>query len=133
MFIFCLPILQTHQIRHYFDLLPDDKVPKINTVGEQYREQQLAHQWPKQDLALNYCNHIEPQNSASYEDFVGGRNEIALDIAYVKEIGNNNSPDCVNCDEKIDQGDMAVIAPKFRDQVNRQFLLCFSHLFYSEC
>lgn len=60
-------------------------MPKINTPGEQYREQQLSLQWPKQDLALSYCNHIEPQNNASYEDFVAGRNEIALDIAYVKD------------------------------------------------
>lgn len=111
------------QVRHYFDSLPVDKVPKINTVGEQYREQQLSYQWPKQDLALSYCHHIESQNSGSYEDFVGGRNEIALDIAYVKEVvGSSNSPlDCVNCDENIDQGDMAVIAPKFRDQVKCRF------------
>lgn len=103
------------QIRQYFDLLPEDKVPKINTAGERYREQQLSYQWPKQDLALSHCNHIEPPNNASYEDFVAGRNEIALDIAYVKEI-NGGPTECVNCDEDIES--LAVIAPKFRDEVS---------------
>lgn len=92
-------------------------MPKINTIGEQYREQQLSYQWPKQDLALTYCNHIESQNNASYEDFVAGRNEIALDIAYIKDVTNDPAI-CVNCDESIEQGDLAVIAPKFREQVS---------------
>lgn len=94
-------------------------MPKINTAGEQYREQQLSYQWPKQDLALNYCNHIESQNQGSYEDFVAGRNEIALDIAYVKDI--NGSMTCINCDDDIEQGDLAVIAPKFKDDVSSKF------------
>lgn len=92
-------------------------MPKINTTGEQYREQQLSYQWPKQDLALNYCNHIESQNKSSYEDFVAGRNEIALDIAYVKEIINEPVA-CINCDDDIEQGGLAVIAPKFKDDVS---------------
>ncbi|XP_055315709.1 prickle planar cell polarity protein 3 isoform X4 [Sitodiplosis mosellana] len=110
-------ITTANKIRQYFDLLPEDKVPKINTPGEQYREQQLSFQWPKQDLALAYCNHIEPQNNASYEDFVAGRNEIALDIAYIKDNINSVPVTCVNCDDNIEQGDLAVIAPKFGDEV----------------
>lgn len=94
-------------------------MPKINTPGEQYREQQLAFQWPKQDLALAYCNHIEPQNTASYEDFVAGRNEIALDIAYVKDNIYGEPVACVNCDDDIEHGDLAVIAPKFGDEVSQ--------------
>lgn len=91
-------------------------MPKIGLPGERYREKQLSYQLPKQDLALAYCKHVETQNKASYEDFVAGRNEIALDIAYVKDTPNTTN--CVKCDEKIVQGDMAVIAPKFRDQVS---------------
>lgn len=110
----CFPF--SIQIRQYFDAIPDEKVPKINATGEQYREQQISYQWPKQDLALTYCNHIEPHNNASYEDFVAGRNEIALDIAYVKDVSGATA--CANCDDDIEQGDLAVIAPKFRDEVS---------------
>lgn len=83
---------------------------------------------------MSYCKHIEPQNRASYEDFVAARNEIALDIGKneivieKKNITSNNfflgyvkdaphTTNCVNCDERISQGDLAVIAPKFPDQV----------------
>lgn len=119
MFI-CICFRYHLQVRQYFESLPGDKVPEINTPGEQYREQQLSYQWPKQDLALNYCNHIEPQNRASYEDFVAGRNEIALDIAYIKDISSGGPVACINCDDDIEQGDLAVIAPKFKDDVSTQ-------------
>lgn len=59
---------------------------------------------------------MDQQHHSSYEDFVAGRNEIALDIAYVKDAPNAGK--CVTCNEGIGQGDMAVIAPKFRDQVS---------------
>lgn len=95
--------------------MPENKVPRINTPGVRFREQQLSYQWPKQDLALQYCNHIESQNNASYEDFVVARNEIALDIAYVKDITGKPST-CINCDNDVD--DLAVIAPKFGDEVS---------------
>lgn len=104
------------QIQRYFDALPQDKIPKIGSTGERFREKQLAYQLPKQDLALTYCKHVESQHNSSYEDFVSGRNEIALDIANVKDAPN--AANCVTCEERIPQGDMAVIAPKFRDQVS---------------
>lgn len=44
-----------------------------------------AFQLPRQDLALAYCRYVEDQNHTSYQDFVAARNDIALDIAYVKE------------------------------------------------
>lgn len=104
-------------------------MPKINTSGERYREQQLSYQWPKQDLALTYCNHIEPQNNASYEDFVAGRNEIAVDIAYVKDM-ISGSRTCANCDDDIKQDDLAVMAPKFTDKVStKSHLWLFYRIF----
>lgn len=69
------------KIQRYFDKIPQDKVPKIGTSGERYRERQLTYQLPKQDLSKEYCKHLQgAQQLASYEDFVTARNEIALDI-----------------------------------------------------
>lgn len=70
-----------------------DKVPKIGSTGERHRDKQLAYQLPKQDLSLDYCKHVEPQNQASYEDFVAARNEIALDIGKIR-VGNIHSIIC---------------------------------------
>lgn len=104
------------QIQKYFDSIPQEKVPKIGSTGERYRDKQLAYQLPKQDLAMSYCKHIEAQHRSSYEDFVSARNEIALDIGYVKDVPHQTK--CVNCNDSLLQGDLAVTAPKFRDQVS---------------
>lgn len=113
---FCVCRSPSIQIHRYFETLPEEKVPKIDSIGERYREKQIAYQLPKQDLALSYCKHIEPQHNASYEDFVTARNELALDIGYVTDA--TVTTNCVECDGKIQSGDMAVIAPKFRDEVS---------------
>lgn len=104
------------QIQRYFDMLPAEKVPKTGSDGERYREKQLSYQLPKQDLALSYCKHVESQHNSSFEDFVSNRNEAALDIAYVKDAPSDVN--CATCNALVSQGDMAVIAPMFRDQVD---------------
>lgn len=73
-------------MQKYFDGIVPEKVPKIGSTGETHRNKQLSYQIPKQDLALNYCKHVEAQNKGSYEDFVSARNEIALDIGEIWEI-----------------------------------------------
>ena len=74
------------QADEFMCCLPPTKVPKRGTSGERWRERQLAIQLPRQDLALAYCRYVEPCNHRSYQDFIAARNDIALDIAYVKEI-----------------------------------------------
>lgn len=73
-------ILTSAKIQRYFESLPSEKVPKLGTSGDKWRDKQLAYQLPKQDLAMTYCKNIEEENRASFEDFVSMRNEIALDI-----------------------------------------------------
>jgi len=55
----------------------------LGTPGERFRDRQLLLQLPKQDLALAYCKHVDAVHHASY-DFITARNEIALDIGYIK-------------------------------------------------
>lgn len=64
--------------------LPGHKVPRLGTPGEKSRERQLMLQLPKQDLALDYTRHVEPQFHTSFKDFVAARNDIALDIGIIK-------------------------------------------------
>ncbi|XP_030385544.1 prickle planar cell polarity protein 3 isoform X5 [Scaptodrosophila lebanonensis] len=102
-------------ISRYFDQLPLDKVPRIGSEGARFREQQISYQLPKQDLSLEHCKHLEVQYEASYEDFVTARNEIALDIAYIKDAPYDEH--CAHCDQEIGTGDMVVAAPKFVESV----------------
>ncbi|XP_065358807.1 prickle planar cell polarity protein 3 isoform X3 [Calliphora vicina] len=103
------------RINRYFEQLPTEKVPKIGSEGARYREQQISYQLPKQDLSLEHCKHLEDLHEASYEDFVTARNEIALDIGYVKDAPYDEH--CAHCDGEISVGEMVVAAPKFVESV----------------
>ncbi|GBM92440.1 hypothetical protein AVEN_8969-1 [Araneus ventricosus] len=72
-------------IEDYFRQLPNHLVPQLGTPGEKYRDRQLILQLPKQDLAAAYCKFLEKDFVKSFEDFVNTRNEMALDIGYVRD------------------------------------------------
>ncbi|XP_018804966.1 PREDICTED: prickle-like protein 3 isoform X4 [Bactrocera latifrons] len=108
-------IRASSRINRYFEQLPLEKVPKIGSEGARYREQQIAYQLPKQDLSLQHCKHLEEQHEASFEDFVTARNEIALDIGYIKDAPYDEH--CAHCEGEINTGEMVVAAPKFVESV----------------
>ncbi|XP_059483861.1 prickle planar cell polarity protein 3-A isoform X1 [Neocloeon triangulifer] len=103
-------------VQKYFTSLPSSKVPKLGTAGERYRDRQLLLQLPKQDLALAYCKHIDAFQHASYDDFVTARNEIALDIGYVK-VNLSDTVKCHRCKDVIGTSEISVVAPKFGEDV----------------
>ncbi|XKL61214.1 hypothetical protein PGB90_008271 [Kerria lacca] len=109
------PGISSHKIEQYFRCLPQDRVPKINTTGEKYRDRQLVQQLPKQDLALAYCKNVEPKDHQSYDDFINARNEISLDVAHVRECTNNIK--CPKCKQIIESRALGILAPKFGDGV----------------
>ncbi|XP_062135704.1 prickle planar cell polarity protein 3 isoform X4 [Drosophila sulfurigaster albostrigata] len=103
------------RVNRYFDQLPEEKVPRLGSEGARVREQQISYQLPKQDLSLEHCKHLEVQHEASFEDFVTARNEIALDIAYIKDAPYDEH--CAHCDNEIAAGELIVAAPKFVESV----------------
>lgn len=96
-------------------------MPKLGTAGEKYRDKQLAQQLPRQDLTLKYCKHVENDNRASYEDFIAVRNEIALDVGFIRDAADSGK--CHGCAEGLNQGEMCVNAPKLSDEVSSALLL----------
>jgi prickle len=96
--------------------LPQEKVPKIGTSGEKFRDKQLLIQLPRQDLTINYCKHVDTECRGSYDDFIAARNEVALDVGFVKDA--QTSGKCPTCSESINQGEMCVNAPKLSDEVS---------------
>ncbi|XP_037941077.1 protein espinas-like, partial [Teleopsis dalmanni] len=55
------PGLRPDQVRLYFSQLPDDKVPYVNSAGENYRVKQLLHQLPPQDNEVRYCHSLSDE------------------------------------------------------------------------
>lgn len=90
-------------------------MPKIGSSGEKYRDKQLAYQLPRQDLTINYCKHVDTEHRASYDDFIAARNEIALDVGFVRDAPTAGK--CQMCSESISQGEMCIAAPKLSDEV----------------
>ncbi|KAL0266282.1 UNVERIFIED_CONTAM: hypothetical protein PYX00_008874 [Menopon gallinae] len=109
------PGLPSHKIAEYFQQLPSFKVPRLGSSGEKYRDKQLMIQLPKQDLALAYCKHVDNIHQSCYEDFINARNEIALDVGYVKDVIATAL--CPTCHHFIKPGSLGVVAPKFGDNV----------------
>ncbi|XP_069194174.1 four and a half LIM domains protein 2 isoform X4 [Procambarus clarkii] len=105
------PGLTSEQIYDYMSCLPGHKVPRLATPGEKARERQLMLQLPKQDLALAFTRHVEPQHHTSFKDFVAARNDIALDIGIIKPHIPHNI-ECRGCGEVISKGSVAVVAPR---------------------
>uniref|UniRef100_A0AC34F936 PET domain-containing protein n=1 Tax=Panagrolaimus sp. ES5 TaxID=591445 RepID=A0AC34F936_9BILA len=78
------PGLNRVRVEEYMSQLPNHVIPRINSLGEKYREKQLMLQLPRQDLSIAYCKNLKtPVERRIYEEFVNARNEIALDIGYV--------------------------------------------------
>lgn len=94
-------------------------MPKIGSTGEKYRDKQLAYQLPRQDLTINYCKHVDTEHRASYDDFIAARNEIALDVGFVRDA--QTAGKCPTCSEGISQGEMCIAAPKLSDEVGSLF------------
>ncbi|CAG7724736.1 unnamed protein product [Allacma fusca] len=106
------PNLTPNQVGEYYKEYPPDKVPKSGSPGEIYRDRQILHQIPKQDLALAYCKHVEKEHHSAYEDFVNARNEVALDVGFVAPVVIPAS-ECPTCGDVIRVGQLGVFAPKF--------------------
>lgn len=107
--------------------LPEAKAPKLGSPGESYRESQLLHQLPKQDLSLCNNNHINQRDQSYFQSFIVARNDVALDVGHAvvipKDLEANNEASsttsqsvvghCRKCKEAMRGGDLAVVAPRF--------------------
>ncbi|XP_067140319.1 prickle planar cell polarity protein 3-like isoform X2 [Centruroides vittatus] len=108
--------LTAEKIKEYFLQIPSRKVPRLGTVGENYRNQQLMLQLPKQDFALRYCKFLDYDYQNNFYDFKNERDKNALDIGYVKEVIDSSS-NCYHCTKLVIQGSLVIIAPKFGEGV----------------
>lgn len=79
--MFC--ILQVHQ---YFNVLPEDKVPYLNSIGEKYRVRQLLQQLPPHDNEIRYCNALSEEEKRELRMFSTQRKREALGRGSVRPL-----------------------------------------------
>lgn len=71
--------------------LDNNKIPKIRSDGEKYRDMQLIVQLPKQDLSDQHCRHLKGQaQKQGFDDFCKMRDVEAIDIGFIKDSVKEN-------------------------------------------
>ena len=61
-------------------MLPEDKVPKLNSRGARYRAKQLVYQMPLQDFSSKHCRKLPLDQKMAMEDVTSKRIESALGV-----------------------------------------------------
>ncbi|XP_023244352.1 four and a half LIM domains protein 2-like [Centruroides sculpturatus] len=113
--------LSPDEIQSYFAQIPPQKVPRLGTPGEKYREKQIIVQHPKQDLDSEFCKFLEKECQQHYSDFINERKKSAMSIAHVESVLEHTS--CYGCRGTIMLTDLAVVNSKLGEK----------HLFHPGC
>ncbi|RXM93785.1 Prickle-like protein 2 [Acipenser ruthenus] len=67
------PGLKPEQVHQYYNCLPEDRVPYVNSPGEKYRIKQLLHQLPPHDNEVRYCNSLDDEEKRELKLFSNQR------------------------------------------------------------
>ncbi|XP_055387029.1 protein prickle [Condylostylus longicornis] len=104
------PGLRPDQVRLYFSLIPDDKVPYVNSPGERYRVRQLLQQLPPHDNEVRYCHSLTEEERKELRLFSTQRKRDALGRGTARQLLNIKQ--CNGCEDIISAGDIAVYASR---------------------
>jgi prickle len=50
----------------FFENYPNNRIPKLGTYGEKWREKALMFQMPKQDIARDFCRYLNNDSAKKY-------------------------------------------------------------------
>ncbi|XP_046647588.1 protein prickle-like isoform X2 [Daphnia pulicaria] len=108
------PGLKPDQVHLYFSVLPEEKVPYVNSIGEKYRIRQLLHQLPPHDNEVRYCSSLSEDEKKELRLFSAQRKREALGRGTVRQlpVANPVPTSCHQCTEPMGGGDMAVMASR---------------------
>lgn len=82
--------------------LPEDKIPYVNSIGENYRAKQLLYQLPPHDSEVKHCHNLSEEEKRELRSFHGRRRKDGLGRGNVRlfpNVGEGNTGSCqqVNC------------------------------------
>ncbi|XP_042195413.1 prickle-like protein 2b isoform X1 [Callorhinchus milii] len=107
------PGLKPDQVHQYYNCLPEDKVPYVNSPGEKYRIKQLLHQLPPHDNEVRYCNSLDEEEKKELRLFSTQRKRENLGRGTVRPFPiTMTGAICEQCGGQISGGDIAVFASR---------------------
>lgn len=74
----------------YFACLPEDKIPYINSTGEEWRTRQLHYQLPPQDSDAGYCGKLSNKEIRELIQFEVGRKRECLGRGIIEQLPYDN-------------------------------------------
>ncbi|CAB0008610.1 unnamed protein product [Nesidiocoris tenuis] len=104
------PGLKPDQVYVYFSSVPEEKIPYVNSAGEQYRLSQLRYQLPPQDNDARYCTSLSEQERQELHLFSSQRKRDSLGRGIAKQAPTHVK--CPQCEETIAAGDICVEASR---------------------
>uniref|UniRef100_A0A3P9LGL0 Prickle homolog 2a n=1 Tax=Oryzias latipes TaxID=8090 RepID=A0A3P9LGL0_ORYLA len=112
-YVWVPPGLSPEQVHQYYNSLPEEKVPYINSPGEKYRIKQLVHQLPPHDNEVRYCNALDEEEIRELILFSNQRKKDNLGRGNVRPFPHNISGAvCDKCGTQINGGDIVVFAAR---------------------
>ncbi|XP_058855653.1 prickle-like protein 2 isoform X1 [Acipenser ruthenus] len=107
------PGLKPEQVHQYYNCLPEDRVPYVNSPGEKYRIKQLLHQLPPHDNEVRYCNSLDDEEKRELKLFSNQRKRENLGRGNVRPFPvTMTGAICEQCGGQINGGDIAVFASR---------------------
>ncbi|KAL4226730.1 Prickle-like protein 2 [Mactra antiquata] len=107
------PGLKPEQVHQYFQSLPEEKIPYLNSLGEKYRVRQLLQQLPPHDNEVRYCNSLSEEEKHELRMFSAQRKREALGRGSVRTLPlTMQGGVCAKCKCMISGGDIAVFASR---------------------
>lgn len=109
------PGLSPEMVRLYMSRLPEEKIPYVNSIGEQFRARQLLLQLPLQDSDFKHCHDMSEEERNELKLFQAQRRRDALGrgtVRTIPETVEGVTGICQQCGQSIIPGDVAVYAWK---------------------
>ena len=66
--------------------VPEDKVPYVNSEGEQHRAKQLIYQLPPQDSDTKHCRNLSEEEKRELRSFHNRRRKECLGRGHIREV-----------------------------------------------
>uniref|UniRef100_A0A8C6TQB7 Prickle homolog 2a n=1 Tax=Neogobius melanostomus TaxID=47308 RepID=A0A8C6TQB7_9GOBI len=112
-YVWVPPGLSPEQVHQYYNSLPEEKVPYINSPGEKYRIKQLLHQLPPHDNEVRYCNGLDEEEKRELKIFSNQRKKDTLGRGNARPFPLTiNGAICDKCGGQINGGDIVVFAAR---------------------
>ncbi|VDO31698.1 unnamed protein product, partial [Onchocerca flexuosa] len=111
--------IKPDMVHMYFACLPEDKIPYVNSTGEEWRTRQLYYQLPPQDSDARYCDKLNNKEIRELVQFEVGRKRECLGRGIIEQLPYDNKRRlCHQCKGLLYEGNLVIIAERFGRDVH---------------